>query len=303
MNYLEGSDIKLTLNPVFGALMSGYTSFKTGGPADCIVFPVNEAELKHLLVFFKTRGIPFTVIGRGTNILVTDGGIEGVVICLSECKGVEINGNNIISMCGTLLSEVAAYALGQSLSGLECLSGIPGTVGGCVCMNAGAYGAEMKDVVSKVFYINPADPEKTLVLCGDQLHFDYRRSFFTEHGGIVTSVEFTLKNGEKKAISEKMRVCNARRREKQPLNHPSAGSTFKRPPGAFAAQLIDECGLKGYRVGGAAVSEKHAGFIVNDKSATSEDVINLIAYVQRTVFDQKGVSLEPEIKIIGRKQA
>jgi UDP-N-acetylmuramate dehydrogenase len=295
-------DIKLTIPPIFGALMSRYTSFRTGGPADCLVFPVSDAELARLLAFFIGRGIPYTVLGRGTNVLVADGGVEGAVIYLSECKGIETAGRAVTAKCGTLLSEAAAFALNASLGGLECLSGIPGSVGGGVCMNAGAYGSEMKDVVSKVTYVDPSEPETVHVLGGEALAFDYRKSFFTQSGGVVTSVEFSLAHRDKKLITEKMRACNAKRREKQPLNFPSAGSAFKRPPGYFAAQLIDSCGLKGRRIGGASVSEKHAGFIVNDAHADVAKRLDLIALVQKTVLDKTGVTLEPEIKIIGRKQ-
>jgi UDP-N-acetylmuramate dehydrogenase len=302
MDLSDKLDIKLTIPPIFGALMSRYTSFKTGGPADCIVFPVDDAELARLLMFFTARGIAYTVLGRGTNVLVADGGIEGAVIYLSECKGIEADGCAVTAKCGTLLGEVASFALNASLGGLECISGIPGSAGGGVCMNAGAYGSEMKDVVSKVSYINPSEPETVRVIGAEALAFDYRKSFFTKSDGIVTSVEFSLAPCDKKLIAEKMRACNAKRREKQPLNLPSAGSAFKRPPGYFAAQLIDSCGLKGRRVGGASVSEKHAGFIVNDAHATSQNVMDLIAFVQKTVFDKTGVVLEPEVKIIGRKQ-
>ncbi len=302
MELSDKLDIKLTIAPVFGAMMSRYTSFRTGGPADCVVFPVDEAELAQLLKLFGSRGIPYTVLGRVTNVLVTDAGVEGAVIYLSEYKGIEINGHTVTARCGALLSEVASAALGASLSGMECLCGIPGTVGGGVCMNAGAYGAEMKDVVSKAAYIDPLEPEKMRALDRADLKFDYRKSFFSGSDYIVTSATFALEPQDKSAVAERMRACNAKRKEKQPINLPSAGSTFKRPPGYFAAQLIDECGLKGRRVGGASVSEKHAGFIVNDAGATSQDVLDLIALVQLVVFDKTGVAREPEVKVFGRRR-
>ncbi len=290
----------LTIQPEYNVSMSRYTSFKTGGAADLVVFPVNEDELINILCDIKENGLSYTVIGRGTNILVADGGIEGVVIILTQFKGLSCKNAIVSAGSGTLLSEASMYAMKFSLKGLEPLSGIPGSIGGAVVMNAGAYGSEIKDVIRSVRYLD-LDSMLIRTIEKEDMAFDYRKSCFMNSDSIILSADFQLVKGEPDSIMSEMKRFNAMRREKQPLNYPSAGSVFKRPKGDYAARLIDICGLKGSKVGGAKVSEKHAGFIINYSNATSADVIELIEKVRRTVFVKTGIMLETEIKIIGRK--
>lgn len=278
--------------------MSRHTSFKIGGAADIFCMPHNGAEMKVLVKYFKSNSIDFMIMGNGSNMLVGDGGIRGAVIKPGgELSQISASGDEITAGAGVLLSKAANTALANELSGMEALSGIPGSVGGAVSMNAGAYGTEIGDVLKEVTFIDENLETKTL--SADKLGLSYRKSIFTDTDRIILSAVFKLKKGSKEEIAAAMREFTKRRTEKQPLSYPSAGSVFKRPEGHFAGKLIEDCGLKGYSIGGAEISKLHAGFIINYDNATAEDVKNLIKYTQERVFEKFGVKLEPEIKIIG----
>lgn len=277
--------------------MSDHTSFRLGGNARYFVLPSSEEETVGVVNALKDNGENFVVIGNGSNLLVSDSGFDGTVICIGKnMSNVTVEGCTITAMAGALLSRIAATAQANSLTGFEFASGIPGTLGGAVVMNAGAYGGEMKDVVTKTVYLSADGIVKTAV--GDMHGFGYRKSIFTRDDVILKS-HITLTKGDGEQIKEYMRELNARRRDKQPLEYPSAGSTFKRPEGYFAAKLIDDAGLRGYSVGGAMVSEKHTGFVINYNNAKSLDVYELIKRIQQIVSDKFGVLLEPEIRFIG----
>lgn len=280
--------------------MKNHTSFKIGGPADIMIIPRNEKELVEGIKICKENNINYYIMGNGSNLLVSDKGIEGVVIKISEEFGnIVVDDTTIKAESGALLTVVSKKALKNSLTGLEFASGIPGSVGGAITMNAGAYGGEMKDIVTKVRCL---DSDGNIVeYSNEEMEFRYRKSRVEEEGLVVLSVEMELEKGDYKAIEEKMRELAEKRISKQPLHLPSAGSTFKRPEGYFAGKLIDDSGLRGIRYGGAQVSEKHCGFIVNINNATSNDVKTLIRTVQKIVKDNYGVELETELKIIGRE--
>lgn len=279
--------------------MKNHTSFKIGGDADFMVFPKSVEEIKNIISLCKNENVKYMVMGNGSNMLVSDKGIEGVIIKISDSMSyVEIRDEEIYAEAGVLLSTLSHKALDASLSGLEFASGIPGTLGGAVVMNAGAYGGEMKDVITHVGYMDKDGNIQEIK--NEDAEFSYRKSIFSENEYIVIYVKMKLFTGERDEIKEKMADFNQRRRDKQPLNLPSAGSTFKRPEGYFAGKLIEDAGLKGYGIGGAKVSEKHSGFIVNYNNATAEDVCKLIAEVQEKVKKRFGVELEPEVKFYGR---
>ena len=276
-----------------------FTTLKLGGKADWLAFPRSGEETAELFREAEEAGMPVTVIGHGSNLLVLDGGIRGLVIRIEKnMREIRREGNRLTAQAGAMLGSVAAAAAEAGLTGLEFASGIPGTIGGGVTMNAGAYGGEMKDVTVRVKGIRPDG--SPVDLTGKEMRFGYRRSAVTELGFVVTEVTLELQAGDPAAIRARMAELNAMRAEKQPLDVPSAGSTFKRPEGYFAAALIDQCGLKGYSVGGAQVSQKHAGFLVNTGSS-SGDYLELVRTVQRIVQERAGVLLEPEIKIIGEQ--
>ena len=276
-----------------------FTTLKLGGKADWLAFPRSGEETAELFREAEEAGMPVTVIGHGSNLLVLDGGIRGLVIRIEKnMREIRREGNRLTAQAGAMLGSVAAAAAEAGLTGLEFASGIPGTIGGGVTMNAGAYGGEMKDVTVRVKGIRPDG--SPVDLTGKEMRFGYRRSAVTELGFVVTEVTLELQPGDPAAIRARMAELNAMRAEKQPLDVPSAGSTFKRPEGYFAAALIDQCGLKGYSVGGAQVSQKHAGFLVNTGSS-SGDYLELVRTVQRIVQERAGVLLEPEIKIIGEQ--
>ncbi len=276
-------------------LMKNHTSFKIGGPADFMVFPETPEQTARLIKVLDNAGEKYELIGNGSNLLVSDSGIRGTVISTVKMSDVTVCGNTITALCGATLAKAAAKAANASLTGLEFASGIPGTVGGAVVMNAGAYGGEMKDVVKKVLCYDGTDLKE---LSAEECDFSYRHSAFSAGGYVVLSCLMELENGDKEKITEKMLELNRKRAEKQPLNFPSAGSTFKRPEGYFAAALIEECGLKGVSSGGAQVSEKHSGFIVNTGGATCDDVRRLMEICVNTVYEKCGVTLEPEVKIM-----
>lgn len=278
--------------------MRNHTSFKIGGNADVLIRVKNTEELKNTLILSKKYGVPSFVIGRGSNLLVSDGGIEGAVISLCDMDGIEADGERIICGAGASLSSVCRAACENSLTGLEFAFGIPGSVGGALYMNAGAYGGEMSYVVESAEYVDLDG--NTGKIANAEMRLGYRTSVFMTCEKIITKVIFNLKKGDKKAILERMNELIERRKQKQPLEFPSAGSTFKRPEGYFAGALIEKNGLKGAKIGGAMVSEKHAGFIINYDNASCKDVKCLIKQVQDKVYENDGVMLSPEVIFKGR---
>lgn len=279
--------------------MKNHTSFKIGGPAAALCAPKNRRQLRELVGFVQREGVDSWYIGNGSNLLVSDEGLNGVAILLdSSFDGeIEVDGTVLLAPAGKKLSAVCAAACAAGLTGLEFAYGIPGSVGGAVYMNAGAYGGEMKDRLIWVEYLAPTG--EIVRLEQEQLSLSYRHSRFMEEGmqgSCIVRAAFGLQRGEKAAIQSEMdRILN-QRRQKQPLEYPSAGSTFKRPQGAFAAQLIDKCGLKGFTVGGAQVSEKHAGFVINTGKATCADVLELTRQVRECVQEKTGYLLELEVR-------
>ncbi|MDR1157574.1 MAG: UDP-N-acetylmuramate dehydrogenase [Oscillospiraceae bacterium] len=280
--------------------MRRHTSFAIGGPTDLMAMPSSPAALAALLALARRRETPVLLMGKGTNLLVSDRGVRGLVIKThSGLAGLRRGGEcEIVAGCGVLLSALASAAARWGLSGLAFAHGIPGTVGGAVYMNAGAYDGEMSRVVRRTSYVDTVG--QFGVLTGPAHAFSYRHSFFTDHGGsFALEITLTLTSGDSDAIRAETEALDARRRAAQPLDLPSAGSVFKRPLGGHAAPLIEACGLKGAHVGGAAVSDKHAGFIVNSGGATCEDVRRLIEQIQERVRAETGVQLEPEIGLVG----
>ena len=288
-----------SFNALVNEPMSEHTTLKLGGPADYLVYARSAEEINALFAEAGAYNLPVTVIGHGSNLLVLDGGIRGLVICIGKnMRKITRKGSTITAQAGAMLGSVALEAAEAGLTGMEFASGIPGTVGGGVTMNAGAYDGEMSYVVSCVKALNPGG--KIMTIPREEMEFGYRHSAVTEKNLIVTEAVFELQEGDPAAIRARMSELNARRAEKQPLDVPSAGSTFKRPEGYFAAALIDQCGLKGYSIGGAKVSMKHAGFLVNT-GTSSKDFLDLVRKVQQIVEERVGVKLEPEIRIIGEE--
>ena len=281
------------------APMSRYTTFRVGGEADVLVNIASAEEVGVALRAARRCGVPATVIGNGSNLLVRDGGIRGLALRIaSPFSCIRREGDCLVAQAGATLGACAQAALREGLSGLAELAGIPGTIGGGVIMNAGAYGGELADVVRQVQTLALSDL-RPLSFEGDALGFAYRRSAMMDARVVVTEVTLQLAPGDPQAIRARMDALAAARRDKQPLEYPSAGSTFKRPEGFFAARLIDECGLRGLRVGDAQVSEKHAGFIVNLGHATAADILALMQAVKERVYSETGVTLEPEVRILG----
>ena len=280
--------------------LAPYTSFGIGGPADVLVEAETETELQALLLFCQKHAMQRFVLGKGTNLLVRDKGIRGMVIHLGGfLSSVEVKETAVTAGGGASLADAAAQAARAGLTGMEFAQGIPGSVGGAVIMNAGAYGGEMKDIVTRV-HVLLANGQPT-VYSGGEMAFGYRLSILQGTNSVVTKVEMTLQAGDPAAIRTLTEDLQRRRWDKQPLNQPSAGSVFRRPAGYFAGALIEAAGLKGFRIGDAQVSEKHAGFIVNRGQATAADVIALISHIQATVQEQAGVMLEAEIRIVGEE--
>ena len=279
--------------------MKNHTSFRIGGPAELMIEPESEEIFGKLLALFRKESVPFVVIGAGSNLLVGDRGIRGVVIKTGKAFDTLSRRENIITAgSGVTLAKLAAFAAKEKLSGLEFASGIPGLVGGAVYMNAGAYGGEMRDVVLRTYYYDENGEKHAAE--GDAQRFGYRSSVFAEGGKYIVSSEMQLACGDEEEIRLRMLELNRIRKEKQPLTYPSAGSTFKRPEGYFAAKLIEDAGLKGASVGGACVSEKHAGFVINRSGkATAAEVCALIEQIKETVFKKFGVELQCEVKKIG----
>ena len=280
------------------ALMKNYTTFRIGGPADLLIQPSSEEELIRIAAYLRQKDISTVVLGNGSNVLVKDGGIRGVVIKIGKNMGnIRTEGEELTAEAGALLAAAALAAADGGLTGMEFAAGIPGSVGGAVFMNAGAYGGEMSQIIVSCRALMPDGALREF--SKEELKLGYRTSVFSQNGGIVTSCRMKLQAGDRETIYGYMRELAGRRTEKQPLNLPSAGSTFKRPEGYFAGKLIQDSGCRGLRVGGARVSQKHAGFVVNEADASAEDVIRLIRLVQMRVRDCFGVDLEPEVRIIG----
>lgn len=278
--------------------MARHTTFRIGGPADYFVELGSIEQIRAAIQVCREENLPWFVLGRGSNLLVSDKGYRGVILSIyKDFQKTEIQGETVTVQAGVLLTTLSGKVLDASLTGLEFASGIPGTIGGAVVMNAGAYGGEMKDIVRKVTVLDQDGEVRTLT-CGE-MQFGYRTSLAKKKGYIVLGAELTLKQGEKEKIREEMQTLKAKRIEKQPLEFPSAGSTFKRPEGYFAGKLIMDAGLRGAAVGGAQVSEKHCGFVVNTGNATAADVRELMRQVQGKVQEQFGVHLEPEVRFLG----
>ncbi|HEX3026875.1 MAG TPA: UDP-N-acetylmuramate dehydrogenase [Clostridia bacterium] len=277
--------------------MSRHTTFKIGGAARIFIIPADVEAFRKIFAFCSGREIPCIVIGNGSNLLISDRGLDCAVLRLDqEMGGIDLDGDGVVCEAGAPLKTVCAFARDQGLTGLEFAFGIPGTVGGAVFMNAGAYGGEMSRVIDWTEHLGVSGPGK---YTGAHPGYGYRISPYTGGGFAVTRVRFSLKPGDREEIDGRMKELLERRRTKQPLEYPSAGSVFKRPPGYFAGTLIENCGLKGLRVGGAAVSQKHAGFIINLGGATCADVCCLIDKIKNEVFQKTGVELESEIKVLG----
>jgi len=278
--------------------MKNHTSFKVGGPADILVTPVSVSQLSQILKLCKNKSVPVFVMGNGTNLIVRDKGIRGVVVKIFDnLNKFTVKDDIITAYAGILLSRVSTIAYENGLTGLEFACGIPGTLGGAVAMNAGAYGGEMKDVVVETEYM---DKDGEIRVVRDDGHqFGYRTSFIQKNSGIVIKTLMKLKKGNKEEIKALMDDLTQRRQEKQPLEMPSAGSIFKRPEGYFAGKLIEDCGLRGHRIGGAEVSQKHCGFIVNTGDAKAKDILDLIEYIRNTVKMKFGVDMQTEVRIVG----
>ena len=278
--------------------MASHTTFRIGGPADYFAVPETVEELEKVLNICKEEQTPYFILGNGSNLLVGDQGFRGVVIQLyKNFDGIKIEGTKVTARAGAMLVRVAKEAGKAGLTGLEFASGIPGTIGGAMVMNAGAYGGEMKDVVTAVTVLTKDGEVKTLT--GEEMNFRYRGSVVEDDGMIVLEAGMELKEGDLEEIQARMAELTVQRKTKQPIENPSAGSTFKRPEGYFAGKLIQDAGLHGFQVGGAQVSEKHCGFVINAGGATAADVMNLMQQVSDKVKEQFGVTLEPEVKRIG----
>lgn len=281
--------------------MAKHISFRVGGCADYYVNCTDRKELSSLLSFLTEEGVPHMLIGNGSNLLFRDSGYRGVIIHLEgEFQDCEVQGDTVIAGSGKLLSSVSSLAARSGLAGMEFASGIPGSIGGAIYMNAGAYGGEMKDIVTRVWLMSPDGKEET-VRTGTEMEFAYRNSCLQRTGEIVTKVELKLQPEDAEAIQTRIAELTEKRVQKQPVNFPSAGSTFKRPAEGYAAALIQESGLKGVSVGGAEVSEKHSGFIINKGGATATDVLQLMELVEKKVYEDSGIHLEPEVRIIGEE--
>ena len=278
--------------------MSRHTTFRVGGPADFFVTPKAKEEVRDVIRICKEAGMPYYIIGNGSNLLVSDAGYRGVIVQIyKEMNEVKVEGDLVKAQAGALLSGIAAKALGAELSDFEFASGIPGTIGGACVMNAGAYGGEMKDVLESVTVLTGEG--KIIELGRNELELGYRTSVIAKKGYIVLGAVLKLERGDGEKIKTYMDELKEKRVTKQPLEYPSAGSTFKRPEGYFAGKLIEDAGLRGFQVGGAQVSEKHCGFVINRDHATAADIMELMRQVQIRVKENSGVDLEPEVKRLG----
>lgn len=277
--------------------LSKYTNTKTGGPADYLAFPQTVTQVEQLLDWANQQQMPLTVIGNASNLIVRDGGIRGLTVILTRMKTIHVLGNQVIAEAGAALIQATEVAYQAGLTGVEFAAGIPGSVGGAVFMNAGAYGGEISEVVSEAQILTRKGQIRTLT--NHELNFGYRHSSIQDYNDIVLSATFNLKPGDSEKIRARMDELNRLRASKQPLEYPSCGSVFKRPTGYFTGKLIHESGLQGFQIGGAQVSKKHAGFIINVGGATATDYLNVIHHVQETVFEKFGVHLQTEVRIIG----
>jgi UDP-N-acetylmuramate dehydrogenase len=294
LNYLPADRL------LFNEDMKNHTTFKIGGPVDLMIMPRDEEDVRTVISLCREKDIPLFIFGMGSNLLVRDGGIRGIAMKLGDnLDEVEVQGEEIYAQAGVKLSTLARIAAFHSLSGLEFAEGIPGSLGGAVVMNAGAYDGEMQNIIISASSISLQGEFKTYAV--QDMQFGYRQSIFQNNGFVVLSARLQLKNGEQELIEEKMQEFARRRAEKQPLDMPSAGSTFRRPPGFYVGPMLEEMGLKGYHFGGAMVSAKHAGFIVNRGNATAGDVLQLIAYIQEKARERFGVELHPEIRVVGEE--
>lgn len=289
---------------LFDESLAPFSSFKIGGPADALARPVSQKELIALLLYALRREIPWFILGKGTNLLISDNGMRGLIISMEGYHKLTRDENFISAFAGVSLKELCDFAQKEGLSGLEFASGIPGSVGGAVYMNAGAYGGEIKDVLYCSKCLKPeieslSSSKPILHVRKEEHDFSYRNSALQRLGLIQLSSVFELRYEEPEIILSKMQELHETRCDKQPMDMPSAGSVFKRPEGYFAGKLVDDCGLRGFRIGDAGISDKHCGFIVNHGNATASEVLELIRYVQKTVMDRFGVMLETEIRIVG----
>ena len=290
-------DILGTLTIKANEPLSNYTYTKTGGPADLLVFPRSVEQVQRVLAAVKQENLPLTVLGNASNLIVKDGGIRGLVMILTDMQELVLEGNQLKAASGAALIEASRLAAAAGLTGLEFACGIPGSIGGAIYMNAGAYGGEVKDVISQVEVITRDGQLKTYA--GADCDFSYRHSRFQEGDEVILGVTFDLAPGDQSAIDSKVAELTDLRQSKQPLEYPSCGSVFKRPEGYFAGKLIQDAGLQGYQVGGAQVSTKHAGFIVNVDHATATDYLEVIEHIRLVVWARTGVFMEPEVRIIG----
>ena len=279
------------------AKMSEHIYFKVGGAVDILLTPNNVEQLKETITICKQNKIPFYVIGNGSNLLVRDGGIRGVAIKICKLNKIQRIGNKITAECGALLKDVSTEATAGSLAGFQFACGIPGSVGGAVFMNAGAYDGEISFVIEKAEVLD--DNQEIKVLSKEELNLGYRQSLVMQKGYVVLSATFDLTPGDREKIQDRVNSLTTRREDRQPLEYPSAGSTFKRPEGHFAGKLIEDAGLKGFTIGGACVSEKHAGFVINNGNGTAKDVLDVINHVRDEVKKQFDVDLYPEVRILG----
>lgn len=298
INLLFNSAIEMGCKAYKDEKLCNHISFKVGGPCPLLIEPKNEKQLTDILRLIKETKTPYTILGNGTNVLVPDEGLDKVVIKIGdEMTSLTLEGDDVICCsAGTKVVTLCKFALEHSLSGLEFAYGIPGTCGGAVFMNAGAYGGEVKDVITEITYLTPDLELRTMP--SSEAEFSYRHSAFKKSGCIVVSAKFKMKKAPKEEIKAAMNDFLSRRKDKQPLEYPSAGSTFKRPEGYFAGALIEQCGFKGKTLGGAQISDKHAGFLINKSNATAKDILDLINLTQETVKKETGITLEPEVIIL-----
>lgn len=288
-----------TINMVFDEPLANYSYTKTGGPADVIVFPKKQVEVEEVLAWAKEHDVPVTVLGNLSNLIVQDGGIRGIVLILTDLNEITVTDHVLTAMSGSKLIDASQVARDYALTGLEFACGIPGSMGGAIYMNAGAYGGEMKDIPLTVTAITRDGEIKEYDNAACQ--FSYRHSVFQENGDVILKVTLPLQPGDQAEIQEEMDRLTHLRTSKQPLEYPSCGSVFKRPEGHFTGKLIQDAGLQGHRIGGAEISKKHAGFIINVGGATATDYTDMIAFIQETIWDKYQVRLEPEVRIIGEK--
>lgn len=299
MDYKLLKEAHPNLNIKFNHALSDYSYTKTGGEADVIAFPKSKDEVKQIIDWTKEFDAPLTILGNLSNLIVKDGGIRGIVMILTDMNAISVDGHYIYAESGAGIIEVSREAYRHSLTGLEFACGIPGSVGGAVFMNAGAYEGEITDINVKIEAINREG--QFLTYTNEDAEFAYRHSIFQENDNIILGVSFELQPGDQEAIKEKMDHLTELRESKQPLEYPSCGSVFKRPVGYYTGKLIQDAGLQGHRIGGAEISRKHAGFIINVGGATATDYVEMIEYIQETIWNLNSVRLETEVRIIGRE--